>query len=84
LPSADPGPVTVDDTHLAPAVHHVLDALPPRHLDPHALLAAGLRMAAVGVVHGERLLDVDVGDRGTSQPGHERLDGGPGIRGDRG
>src|SRR4030095_8580736 len=59
---ADPRPVAVHDTNLAPAIHDVLDTLPPRDLDPHALIAAGLRVAAVGVVDGERLLDVDVGD----------------------
>ncbi len=77
--ATQPHPVAVHESHLAPSIHDLLDALPARHLDPHALLAAGLGMATVGVVEDEGLLEDEVDDRRAGQLRHEGLDGNPGI-----
>jgi hypothetical protein len=70
---SNPHPVGDHKPHFATALHHLLDSLTTRDLDPDALLAGGLGMAAVGVVERERLVDRHVADLSAHQPGHKGL-----------
>src|SRR5207237_5669031 len=80
---AHPRALADGDPHLAAAVHHLLHALPPGHLEPHALLAAGPRVAPVWVVERERLLDGGVGNGGPRPAADERLHRRGGLGGER-
>jgi hypothetical protein len=68
---SNPHPVGDHKPHFATALHHLLDSLTTRDLDPDALLAGRLGKAAVGVVERERLVDRHVADLSARQPGHK-------------